>query len=541
MGAAALGVAFVSFRNDDRLFEIARNLDIYATLYKELNTYYVDEVNPNSVIKTSIDAMLQSLDPYTVYYAEDDIEDFMTLTTGKYNGIGALVNSANGKYTVMMVYEGTPAEKAGIRIGDEILKIDDVDVSRRESDSGKLLKGQTGTNVKLTVKRFGHPTPIDIVVGRDVVKMTNVPYYGMLDGEVGYIDLKDFTATAAREMQNAFQDLKGKGMKKLILDVRDNPGGLLDMAINISNFFIPKGKEIVSTKGKISDWNKKYTANNAAIDTEIPLIVLTSNRSASAAEIVSGVMQDYDRGVLVGQRTYGKGLVQTTRDLSYNTKMKITTAKYYIPSGRCIQAIDYSLRNEDGSVAKIPDSLITEFTTANGRKVYDGGGVLPDIEIEREDFSPISNALGGNRLFFDYAVKYHSAHATIRPAADFELTEAEFRDFEKWLGDKDYDYTTQVENDLAQLEASARKEKSYTSIEGQFKALKARLTHSKENDLQLHKNEIKSLLEEEIVKHYYLEKGYKEASFRNDRELKAAQELFRDMPRYHRILKGEPK
>lgn len=536
---ALLCIGAFAFRNDDRLFEIARNLDIYATLYKELNTYYVDEINPNTVIKTSIDAMLESLDPYTVYYSEDDIEDFMTLTTGKYNGIGALVNSANGRYTVMMVYEDTPAEKAGIRIGDEILKIDDVDVAaRRGVDSGKLLKGQTGTTVKLTVKRFGHPTPIDIIVGRDVVKVTNVPYYGMLNEEVGYIDLKDFTATAAKEVQSAFNELKGKGMKKLILDVRDNPGGLLDMAIAISNFFIPKGKEIVSTKGKISDWNKKYVATNAAIDTDIPLIVLTSSRSASAAEIVAGVMQDYDRGVLIGQRTYGKGLVQTTRDLSFNTKMKVTTAKYYIPSGRCIQAIDYSSRNEDGSVAKIPDSLMTAFKTANGRTVYDGGGVLPDIEVERERFSPISNALGSKRLFFDYAVKYHSEHATIKPAKEFELTDAEYRDFVKWLEDKDYDYTTKVEEDLAELEASARQEKSFDALESQFKALKAKLTHNKENDLQIHKNEIKALLEEEIVKHYYLEKGFKEASFRNDPELKTALDLFGDMAQYNRILKG---
>lgn len=533
------GVALVSFRNEDRLFEIARNLDIYATLYKELNTYYVDDVNPNQVIKTSIDAMLQSLDPYTVYYAEDDIEDFLTLTTGKYNGIGALVNSANGKYIVMMVYEGTPAEKAGIRLGDEILKIDGVEVNeRRGADSGKLLKGQTGTVVKLTVRRVGNPTPIDIEVGRDVVKMTNVPYYGMMNEEVGYIDLKDFTASSAKEVKNAYIELKGKGMKKLILDVRDNPGGLLDMAVQISNLFIPKGKEIVSTKGKIKEWNKTYYAREIPENTEMPLIVLTSNRSASASEIVSGVIQDYDRGVLIGQRTYGKGLVQTTRDLSYGTKMKVTTAKYYIPSGRCIQAIDYSLRNDDGSVAKIPDSLMTAFKTANGRKVFDGGGVLPDVELEHENFSPIANALGSNRLFFDYAVKYHSQHATIKTAAEFSLTDAEYKEFEKWLSGKDYDYVTQVENDLAQLEASARREKSFNTIEGQFKALKAKLTHSKENDLQLHKNEIKALLEEEIVKHYYLEKGFKEASFKNDRELKAALELFKDMPRYHEILKG---
>jgi len=327
-------------------------------------------------------------------------------------------------------------------------------------------------------------------------------------------------------------------MKKLVLDVRDNPGGLLDMAIHISNIFIPKGKEIVSTKGKIADWNKTYTATNPALDTEIPLVVLTSSRSASAAEIVSGVMQDYDRGVLIGQRTYGKGLVQTTRDLSYNTKMKITTAKYYIPSGRCIQAIDYSHRNDDGSIAKIPDSLMTEFTTTNGRKVYDGGGVLPDIEIERESFSPIANALGSRRLFFDYAVKYHAEHPSIKPASEFRLTDAEYQAFVKWLDEKAYDYTTQVERDLKELEASARKEKSFESIESQFKALKAKLTHSKENDLELHKVELKALLEEEIVKHYYLEKGLKEISFRNDAELKAALELFKNMSRYSGILKG---
>ena len=535
---AALGLGAISWKHNDRLFEIARNLDIYATLYKELNTYYVDDINPNTLVKTSIDEMLKSLDPYTVFYAEDDIEDFMTLTTGKYNGIGALVTFTNGIYTVMMVYEGTPAEKAGLRLGDEILKIDGVNVEEKKTgDSGKLLRGQTGTTVKLTVRRFGNPTPVEIEVGRDVVKMTNVPYYGMLNEEVGYIDLKDFTANASREVQSAFQDLKGKGMKKLILDVRDNPGGLLDMAINISNFFIPKGKEIVSTKGKIEDWNKKYTANNAALDTEIPLIVLTSGRSASAAEIVSGVIQDYDRGVLIGQRTYGKGLVQTTRDLSFNTKMKVTTAKYYIPSGRCIQAIDYSHRDENGAISKVPDSLMTEFKTLNGRKVYDGGGVLPDVQIERTTYSPITNALGRNQMFFEYAVKYHAEHPTIKPAREFVLSDAEYKEFAKWLDSKELDYSTRVEKTLKELEAAAKVEKSFSDIESQLNALKQKLSHSKDNDLQIHKTEIKALLEEEIVKHYYLEKGMKESSFRNDQELKAALDLFKDMDRYQKLLK----
>jgi carboxyl-terminal processing protease len=535
-----IGLAFVSFKQDDRLFEIARNLDIYATLFKELNANYVDEVNPNLLVKTSIDGMLRSLDPYTVYYAEDDIEDYMTMTTGKYNGIGAIVSSLDRKHTVMMVYEDTPAQKAGLQLGDEITKINGIDLSSREDfDSEKLLKGQTQTNVTLTIKRFGIPKPLEITLNRDIVKVTNVPYYGMLNQDVGYIDLKDFTATASREVRNAFQEMKGKGMKSLVLDLRDNPGGLLNMAIEISNIFIPKGEEIVSTKGKVPEWNKTYRADYPALDTEIPVVVITNNRSASAAEIVSGVIQDFDRGVLIGQRTYGKGLVQTTRDLSFNTKMKITTAKYYIPSGRCIQAIDYSHRNEDGSIAKIPDSLMTAFKTRNGRVVYDGGGILPDMVTEKETFSPLANALGRNRLFFNYAVKYHFEHATIKPAREFYLTDAEYGDYVKWLKDKEYDYTTQVEKDLKALEASAKKEKSLDVIQDQLKSLKAKLEHSKDNDLQLFKPEIKMLLEEEIIKHYYLEKGMREGSFKADPEVKAALALLKEPARYDQILKGK--
>jgi carboxyl-terminal processing protease len=534
------GLAFVSFRQDDRLFEIARNLDIYATLFKELNAYYVDEINPNQLIKTSIDNMLRTLDPYTVYYAEDDIEDYMTMTTGKYNGIGAMVSSSGGKHTVMMVYENTPAQKAGLQLGDEIIKINGVDLSAREDfDTGKLLKGQTQTSVKLTIKRYGIVKPLEISLNRDIVKVTNVPYYGMISNEVGYIDLKDFTATASREVQNAFQEMKGKGMKSLVLDLRDNPGGLLNMAIEISNIFIPKGEEVVSTKGKVTEWNKTYNAYNAALDIDIPIVILTNNRSASAAEIVSGVIQDYDRGVLIGQRTYGKGLVQTTRDLSFNTKMKITTAKYYIPSGRCIQAIDYSHRNDDGSVGKIPDSLMTAFKTRNGRPVFDGGGILPDIVTEKESFSPLASSLGRNRLFFEYAIKYRFEHPTIKPAKEFHLTDNEYTAFVKWLSDKEYDYTTQVERDLNDLEASAKKEKSIDVIEDQLKALRSKLSHTKDNDLQIGKAEIKKILESEIIKHYYLEKGMREASFSEDKEIKEALALLKDTNRYNEILKGK--
>ncbi|CCH57200.1 carboxyl-terminal protease [Fibrisoma limi BUZ 3] len=533
-------VGLYSFRNDDRFFEIARNLDIYATLFKELNMYYVDEVNPNRMVKTSIDAMLKALDPYTNFFAEDEIEDYMTMTTGRYNGIGALIGQRQGKNIVLMIYEGTPAEKSGLQIGDEVIKVDGVDVkSRRDADAGKLLRGQTNTAVKLTVKRYGQKDPVDVSVTRDVVKMTNVPYYGMINNEVGYIDLKDFTATASREVRTAFQELKGKGMKKLILDVRENPGGLLNMAIDISNLFIPKDSEVVTTKGKVTEWNKTYTALNPPVDLEIPIVVLTNSHSASAAEIVSGVIQDYDRGVLIGQRTYGKGLVQTTRELSFNTKLKITTAKYYIPSGRCIQAIDYSHRNPDGSVGKIPDSLKTAFKTKVGRVVYDGGGVTPDIAVEDQTPTPIALSLTNKGLIFDYAVKYRHEHPTIKPAREFRLTDAEYQDFVKWLSDKEYDYTTQVEKDLGTLEASAKKEKYFDQIQDQLKSLKTKMSHSKDADLNTFKSEIKTLLEQEITGHYYLQKGLKESSFGTDPEIKAALDLFGNMNRYQEILKGK--
>jgi carboxyl-terminal processing protease len=534
------GIGFFSFKTDDRFFEIARNLDIYATLFKELNLYYVDEVNPNRMVKTSIDAMLKALDPYTNFFAEDEIEDYMTMTTGRYNGIGALIGQRQSKSIVLMVYEGTPAEKSGLQIGDEVLKVDGVDLkTRKDADPGKLLKGQNNTAVKLTVRRYGQKDPLVLSVIRDVVKMTNVPYYGMVSEDVGYIDLKDFTATASREVRTAFQELKGKGMKKLILDVRENPGGLLNMAIDISNIFIPKDSEVVTTKGKVTEWNKTYTAMNPPLDLDMPIAVLTNNHSASAAEIVSGVMQDYDRGVLIGQRTYGKGLVQTTRELSFNTKLKITTAKYYIPSGRCIQAIDYSHRNPDGSVGKIPDSLKTAFKTKAGRVVYDGGGVLPDIVVEAQTPSPVALSLTNKGLIFDYAVKYRHEHASIKPAREFRLTDAEYNDFAKWLGDKEYDYTTQVEKDLGTLEASAKKEKYFDQIQDQLKSLKTKMSHSKDADLNTFKPELKTLLEQEIAGHYYLQKGLKEASFATDPEMKAALDLFKDLNRYGTILKGK--
>lgn len=534
------GLGFFAFRNDERFFEIARNLDIYATLFKELNRYYVDEINPNRLTKMSIESMLKNLDPYTNFYAEDEIEDYRTMTTGQYTGIGAVVTTNKGKNIIYSILEGSPAEKSGLHIGDEIVKIDGVDLTtRKDANPDKLMKGQANSAVKLALKRVGSKDLIEVSVTREFVKTGNVPYYGMLNDEVGYIDLKDFNQTAAREVKTALVELKGKGMKKLVLDVRENPGGLLDQAVLICNLFIPKDAEVVSNRGKVTEWNKTYTAPVAPVDTEIPMVVLVNGRSASASEIVSGVIQDYDRGVLIGQRTYGKGLVQTTRDLSYNTKLKVTVAKYYIPSGRCIQAIDYSHRNADGSVGKVPDSLKVAFKTRNGRVVYDGGGVEPDVQTELPSRPTILSSLNTKGLLFDYALQYRATRPTIKAPKEFELTDADYQGFVTWLKDKEYDYTTQVEKDLSALEASAKKEKYFDVIQDQLKALKTKLSHSKETDLTMFKKDVKYLLEREIVSHYYLQKGEREFVFRTDSEVKAALDLFKDMPRYDKILKGQ--
>jgi len=533
-------VTLVAFnRPDDKYFEIAKNIDIFASLFKEVNAYYVDEVNPNRVMKKGIDAMLESLDPYTNYIPEDEIEDFRTMTTGQYGGIGAVIGKRNDKPIILMPYEGFPAHKSGLMIGDEIVSVDGIEVTNKAtSDISKLLKGQSNTQVKVVVKRLGVPEKFEVVLTREKIKIDNVPYYGMVNDNTGYIKLSDFTSNASKEVKKALIELKEKGAKNMILDLRDNPGGLLSEAINISNLFIPKDREIVRTKGKIAEWNKIYNALNAPVDTEIPLVVLTSNRSASASEIVSGVIQDYDRGVLIGERTYGKGLVQATRPLTYNSQLKITTAKYYTPSGRCIQAIDYSHRNEDGSVGKIPDSLRVAFKTKNGRVVYDGGGITPDIEVEDRVIAPITSSLISKGLLFDYAGTYVLKHKKIKSAKEFELSDAEYQDFVKWLADKEYDYSTKVENTLEDLVNYSKKEKYYDAIKPQVESLKAQISHNKEKDLLTFKDEIREYLEEEIVSRYYLQKGMVEASFDDDEDVMAAIKIFNNPSEFKKILQG---
>ena len=535
---AILGIAAQA--PTEKYFDIARNLDIFATLLKEVNSYYVDDVNPNRMVKSGIDAMLNTLDPYTNYIPEDEIENYRTMTTGMYGGIGAIIGRRKDRNIILMPYNGFPADKAGLKIGDEILEIDGFDVKKKNSSEvSKLLKGQAGTKVKLKVVKLGKTEPEIIEFQRERIKVDNVPYFGMVSGNIGYIQLSEFTSDASREVKKGIEDLKAKGATKLIFDLRDNPGGLLNEAVNISNLFIPKDKLVVNTKGKVAEWVKEYKALNPPFDTEIPIAVLISGKSASASEIVSGVIQDYDRGVLIGQKSYGKGLVQTTRPLTYNSQLKVTTAKYYIPSGRCIQAIDYSNRGSDGTVKKFADSLRMVFKTSNGRVVYDGGGVSPDVEVKRESYAQITSSLISKDLIFDYASAYYLAHPKIVPAKEFQLSDAEYNDFVTWLKDKEYDYTTKVETSIKDLAAAAQKEKYYDEIKVQLDALKTRMAHNKEHDLEKNKDEIREVLEHEIVSRYYFEKGVKEAGFDDDPEVKEAIRVLNDTALYQKILSGK--
>jgi carboxyl-terminal processing protease len=540
----ATGIAFIAslsaFTQTDKYFEIAKNMEIFSSVYKEVNLLYVDEINPSQFVETGIDAMLASLDPYTNYIPEDKIEDFRTQLTGQYGGIGAVIGERHDKIMILMPYDGFPAQKAGLQIADEIISVDGIiTTSKNSSEVSKLLRGQADTPLKIKVKRYNQEQPLEFTLSRQKIKISNVPYYGMVNSNTGYMKLSEFTQAASIEVKKALTELKVQGAKQIIFDLRGNPGGLLNEAVNISNIFIPKDKLVVSTKGKVAEWNTKYITELMPDDLDIPLVVLVNGRSASASEIVSGVIQDYDRGVIVGQRSYGKGLVQTTRELPYKSQIKVTTAKYYTPSGRCIQAIDYAHRAADGTVLKFADSLRTAFLTANKRTVYDGGGVTPDITVTQDSISPILISLVTKSLLFDYATEYHAKRASIGDARKFKLTDAEYQDFVNWLKGKDYTYTTKVEKSLDEMTAQSKQEKYYDAMKSQLEQMKTVINKDKENDLIKFKSQIMEYMEEEIASRYYLQKGIIEASFDSDNDIQAALEVLNNKTKYDKILSGK--
>lgn len=541
LGITAGGLAFIltSAASGADLFEIGKNIDIFTSVYKELNTYYVDDVDPNAMMRTGIDAMLETCDPYTNYISEAEMEGYKFQMTGNYGGIGAVIRPIEGDVTVISTYDGYPADRSGLEAGDIILQIDNKQANGKNSDEiSELFRGSPGTTVMVKYKKPYEEKVYEVAIPREEIRIENVPYYGMVNESTGYIILTQFTENSGRNVANALKDLQEKNpaLKGVILDLRGNPGGLLNEAVNVSNVFIDKGKEVCSTKGRVEEWNKTFNALNPAIDTKIPLVVLTNSRSASASEIVSGTIQDYDRGVIVGGKTFGKGLVQTTRDISYNTKLKLTTAKYYIPSGRCIQALDYSHRNEDGSVGKIPDSLKTAFKTLSGRVVYDGGGVDPDVKVEIEKYKDITISLLSKNLIFNYATAYRHDHASITDAKSFTLTDAEYDDFVKWLADKDYDYTTETEKLLNDFEAKTKEDAYYDAVKTDIEDLKKGIGHDKQKDLFKYKNEIMSELNKEIVSRYYNENGQIEVSFKDDPDVIEAVRLLNSPSEYQALL-----
>ena len=533
----AFTAGLVSF-NEDRDFKLVKNLDIYYSLFRELNVFYVDDINPEKLIEKSIKEMLQSLDPYTIYIPESDIEDFNFATTGKYGGIGSLIRKSGDFAIISEIYKDFPADLAGLKAGDIIREIDGKSIEGLAlSKVSDLLKGLPDTEVRVTIKRYGLDELFTITFIRKKIHITGVPYYGMLDENIGYIRLSNFTQDCSKDVKNALTDLKKTySPESLILDLRGNPGGLLIEAVNVSNLFVEKGQEIVSTKGKVKQFDETYRAKNLPVDTQIPLVVLVNRGSASASEIVAGALQDIDRAVIIGTRTFGKGLVQTTRPLSYNSRLKVTTAKYYIPSGRCIQALDYSHRNEDGSVGHIPDSLISEYKTKNDRLVYDGGGISPDIEILKPDPSQLTIELFTGFMFFDFSTRYYLTHDSILPPGDFELTDSIYHDFIAFVKEQNFNYETKTDQALLTLKEIAKNEKYYQFSENEFTALSKKLSRDLEQDMNAFSDEIKILLEESIVDRYYYRSGMIQSSLPYDEQIDKAHEILEDTNRYTNIL-----
>lgn len=533
-------VAFWGFKSgDSRSFQIAKNLDVFNSIVKELDLFYVDTINPDKTIREGIDAMLYSLDPYTEYYPEDDQSELEQMLKNSYGGIGSIITwDAKLKRSVIAEpYEGMPAATSGLKAGDVLMAIDGKDLAgKNNQEVSEMLRGQVGTGFKLTVQRPGTEKTLDFDIVRRSIQLPIIPYYTVLDNQIGYINLSTFSGNPSKEFKQAFLDLKKKGITSLVIDLRNNGGGLLDEAIEIANFFLPRGKVLVTTKGKIKQASNTYKTLREPLDLDIPLAVLVNRSTASSSEILAGSLQDLDRAVIVGNRTFGKGLVQTTRMLPYGGTMKLTTSKYYIPSGRCVQAIDYKHRNEDGSVGRIPDSLTTVFHTAAGREVRDGGGVTPDIEVKQDKLPNILFYLVNDNLIFNYATQYCLKHATIAEPEKFVITDADYADFKEMVKKADFKYDQQTEKILKSLKEMAEFEGYLTDASKEFDALEKKLTHNLDRDLDYFSKDIKNMIALEIVKRYYYQRGAIIEQLKDDDDLKKAVEILTSPEEYRKML-----
>ena len=532
-----IGLAFGATAQNDKGFEISKNLEIFANVYKNLHTNYVDDVDPGKTMKVAIDAMLASMDPYTNYYAESDMEDVKMQVLGQYGGIGSLIHQEGTNIYVAEPYEGLPADKAGLKIGDRILAVNGESTEgKNNAEVSAAMRGQAGTKVTLRLEREGKT--FDVTITRAEIRLPNVSYSGIVNGNIGYIRLDEFTQNAAKNVREAFKRLKrdNPGLKGVILDLRGNGGGLMGEAVDIVNIWVPQNELVVETKGKVASKNIKSRTRMPAEDVDIPVAVLINGQSASASEIVSGSLQDLDRAVIIGERSYGKGLVQNILHMPYNSQMKVTVSKYFIPSGRCIQAIDYKHRDENGRAIKVPDSLKTAFSTRHGRTVYDGFGIEPDIEVEHPTSSLLSVALYNRFHFFNYALKFHREHDTIPSPKDFVITEEIYQDFINYLSDKTYDYTTYTENILSDLRKVAEEEDYMDNLKQQIDQLEKTYKEAKKDDLMRHRDEVSQLLKDAILVHYYYRKGCIEGALSDDPDVKKAVEILSSTAEYNRIL-----
>ncbi|HEA19896.1 hypothetical protein LCGC14_0666340 [marine sediment metagenome] len=529
--AAILFISGTSFVKSD-FFEIAKQIEIFTTLFKELNMNYVDETNPADLMDTAIKNMLEDLDPYTTFLNEQDVETYRINNAGEYSGIGALVRSFDDKLLIIEPYKDYPADKAGLKAGDEVLKIGDISVAEFKDNASEMLKGANDTSVEVTYIRQGETKTTTII--RGAVEVDAVPFYQMIDDKTGYIVLTRFNAKASNQTKAALIDLKAKGAKKIVLDLRDNPGGLLSEAINVTNLFVDKGELIVTTKSKVKKFNSEYRTQNKPVDTEIPLVVLVNGNSASASEIVSGSLQDLDRAVIMGARSYGKGLVQRPLKLTYGTQLKVTISRYYTPSGRCIQSLDYWQRDENGDAVK--KTVFNDFMTRNGRKVQDGGGVLPDIEITSTKANELTTALMNNNIIFDYATQYYYKHQLQDPGS-FNFSESDYQDFKTYVSRSDFSYETETEKVLNKAMTDREEVIFNDAIENDFKALLLDIEKSKITALEDFQKEIQQKLEDEIIKRYFYREGLYDYYLKNDEAILAASGLLVDEGKYFEILK----